>query len=127
MPYELGRTLLFEGALLRRRTERRAARETLAHALTVFEGAGRVWADRVRAELERIPVRRSREGMTPTEEVVARLAADGLTTKQIAERAFVSPKTVEGNLSRIYRKLGVHSRAELVRAMTERGPTPASH
>jgi DNA-binding CsgD family transcriptional regulator len=120
IPYELGRTLLAKGQLLRRRNERRAARAALEDAVEVFERAGSIaWADRARDELKRIPVRRSNTGLTPTEQTVADLASAGLTNKQIAERAFLSPKTVEGNLTRIYLKLGVHSRAELVRAMVE--------
>ena len=55
---------------------------------------------------------------------MAKLLAAGLTVRQVAERAFLSPKTVEGNLARIYLKLGVHSRAELGRAMSEREAVP---
>ena len=58
--------------------------------------------------------------MTPTEERIAVLAAQGLTNRTIAEQIFVSPKTVESNLARVYRKLGIRSRAELGRAMAER-------
>jgi DNA-binding CsgD family transcriptional regulator len=127
MPYELGRTLLAQGQVLRRRSERRAARTALERAIEVFEGAGSiVWADRAREELKRVPVRRRREELTATEDTVARLAVAGLTNKQIAERAFLSPKTVEGNLTRIYLKLGVHSRAELVRAFAGLGGTAPS-
>ncbi len=123
MPYERGRSLLVHGQVLRRRKERREARAVLQEAVDSFESAGsRLWADRARDELRRVPVRRGTEGLTPTEEEVARLAAAGLTVKQIGERAFMSPKTVEGNLGRIYLKLGVHSRAELGRAMSEREP-----
>ena len=50
-------------------------------------------------------------GLTPTEERVARLAAEGLTNREIAERAFLSLKTVEVNLTRVYRKLGVRRAA----------------
>ena len=49
--------------------------------------------------------------LTPTEETVARLAAEGLTNREIAERTFLSPKTVEVNLTRVYRKLGVRRAA----------------
>ncbi|MFG3709032.1 response regulator transcription factor [Micromonospora sp. NPDC047670] len=51
--------------------------------------------------------------MTATEERVARLAARGRTNRDIASTLFISPKTVEANLARIYRKLGISSRAEL--------------
>jgi DNA-binding CsgD family transcriptional regulator len=78
------------------------------------------WVERARGELARVPVRRAPAGLTPTEERVARLAATGLTNKEIARRAFVSAKTVEANLARAYGKLGVNSRAELGRMMVER-------
>jgi len=68
-----------------------------------------------------VPVRRAPADLTATEETIAQLAAEGLTNRAIAERIFVSPKTVESNLGRVYRKLGIHSRAELGRAMAERG------
>jgi DNA-binding CsgD family transcriptional regulator len=121
MPFERGRTLLALGQLLRRRKERRAARKVLEQALAIFDDlAVSVWAERVRGELARIPVRRAAGDLTPTEEAIAGLAASGLTNRVIAERVFVSPKTVESNLARVYRKLGIRSRAELGRAMAER-------
>jgi DNA-binding NarL/FixJ family response regulator len=121
MPLECGRTLLVLGQLLRRRKERREARRHLQEALAVFEsvGAGH-WAARARAELSRVPVRRTPSELTATETTIASLAATGLTNRAIAERIFVSPKTVESNLARVYRKLGIRSRAELGRAMAER-------
>ena len=56
-------------------------------------------------------------GLTPSEQRVAELAASGMTNRDVAAALFISPKTVEANLSRIYRKLGIHSRAELGRRM----------
>ena len=121
MPFERARTLLAWGRLLRRRKERREARAALDETLAVFEQLGaRVWAERARAELARVPVRRAPKDLTATEETIAGLAASGLTNRAIAERIFVSPKTVESNLARVYRKLGIRSRAELGRAMAER-------
>ena len=121
MPFEQARTLLALGQVQRRRNERRAARSSLEGATAIFERLGvRAWAERARAELARVPVRRAPADLTPTEETIARLAASGLTNKEVAERAFVSPKTVEANLSRVYEKLGLHSRAELGRVMSER-------
>jgi ATP/maltotriose-dependent transcriptional regulator MalT len=121
MPLERARTLLVLGQLLRRRKERRQARSALLEALAAFEELGSpVWAGRARAELARLPARRAPSGLTPTEDAIAKLAATGLTNRVIAERVFVSPKTVEANLARVYRKLGIHSRAELGRAMAER-------
>lgn len=66
-----------------------------------------------------MPVRRAPSELTATEETIAGLAASGLTNRLIAERIFVSPKTVESNLARVYRKLGIRSRAELGRAIAE--------
>jgi DNA-binding CsgD family transcriptional regulator len=68
--------------------------------------------------------RGDRDALTASEERVAALAVAGLTNREIAERAFMSPKTVEAHLARAYRKLGIRSRAELGRVMAERG-TPA--
>jgi len=121
MPFERARTLLALGQVRRRRKERRAARTAFEEALALFERLGaEPWAERTRRELARVPVRRAPGDMTPTEETIAALAAQGLTNRTIAERIFVSPKTVESNLARVYRKLGIGSRAELGRAMAER-------
>lgn len=121
MPFERARTMLVLGRILRRRNERRAAREALEAALQEFDRLGAaLWAEKARGELARVPVRKAPAELTPTEEKIARLAADGLTNREVAERAFVSPKTVEANLARVYGKLGVRSRAELGRVMAER-------
>jgi DNA-binding NarL/FixJ family response regulator len=80
-----------------------------------------LWAERARAEIERTGVRHQPgDALTPTELRVAELAADGLTNKRIADTVFISAKTVEANLARVYLKLGIRSRAELGRAMAER-------
>lgn len=121
MPFERARTLLALGQVHRRHGERRAARAAFEQALAIFVRLGnQPWVGRARAELARVPVRRAPADLTPSEETIARLAASGLTNKEVAERAFVSPKTVEANLSRVYEKLGVHSRAQLGRVMGER-------
>jgi DNA-binding CsgD family transcriptional regulator len=119
MPFERARTLLLVGQLRRRRREKRLARTALHEALAVFEDLRTpVWAERARSELARIPDHQSAGSLTPTEETVARLAAEGLTNREIAERTFLSPKTVEVNLTRIYRKLGVR-RAALASRLAE--------
>jgi DNA-binding NarL/FixJ family response regulator len=119
MPFERARSLLLLGQLRRRRREKRVAREALDEALVTFEGLHTpMWAERARSELARIPGRQSAGSLTPTEERVARLAAEGLTNREIAERTFLSPKTVEVNLTRVYRKLGVR-RAALARRLAE--------
>jgi DNA-binding NarL/FixJ family response regulator len=120
MPLERARTLLLAGQARRRYKQRGLAREALTEALEVFEAAGATrWAERAASERARIghPAPGSDE-LTGTEQRVADLAAEGLSNREIAERAFVSIKTVEANLTRVYRKLGVRSRAGLVRAMS---------
>ncbi len=117
IPLERGRALLAHGAVHRRARHKRAARESLQSARREFEGMGAAaWAERANAELNRVGGRApSAGGLTPTEDRVAELVADGLQTKQVAAALFVSAKTVEGHLTNIYAKLGVHSRTELAR------------
>ncbi|MGZ4203085.1 MAG: helix-turn-helix transcriptional regulator, partial [Thermoleophilaceae bacterium] len=122
MPLEHGRTLLILGQLQRRRGERRAARESLERATAIFEDIGApLWAEKARAEVRRIGVRRAPTELTENERLVAELAATGATNREIAERLFMSRRTVEANLARAYRKLGIHSRAELGATMAGRG------
>ena len=128
MPLELGRTFLISGLVKRRAKQKRAARDAFMRALETFETVGaRLWAARAQSELERTGVRHSAgDELTPTELRVAGLAAQGLTNRRIADTLFVSAKTVEANLARIYLKLGIRSRAELGAAMVERASrTPA--
>jgi len=118
MPFDRARTVFVLGQVHRRRREKGYARAALTEALATFEELGTpIWADRARAELARIPLRRAAssdvDSLTATEEQIARMVADGLTNREIADRVFLSPKTVEVNLTRIYRKLGVRSRAAL--------------
>jgi DNA-binding CsgD family transcriptional regulator len=75
-----------------------------------------LWAERVREELARVGGRApSGDDLTPTEEKIARHVALGLTNREVAATLFVTPKTVESALTRVYRKLGVRSRTELAR------------
>lgn len=121
VPFEVARTLLAHGRVLRRRKQRRLARESLERARETFAALGAdAWQHRADDELRRIPVRRAPEELSETELSIARLAADGMSNRAIAERVFVSVKTVETNLKRAYRKLGISSRAQLARALDER-------
>ena len=125
MPFERARTLLVFGEVRRRAKQKRAAREVLEAALAAFEELGaELWAKRARAELARIGGRvPTGETLTPAERRVAELVAEGRPTKLVAAELFVSVKTVEGHLSRIYAKLSVRSRAELAaRFARERPP-----
>lgn len=123
-PFELARTLLVHGQVLRRANQRRAAGEALGQAAAIFERLpAPLWRRRARDEAARLGARRDAgASLTPSEREVADLAARGLTNRQVAERLFVSPKTVEANLSRVYSKLGIGSRAELGRVMTAGSP-----
>jgi DNA-binding CsgD family transcriptional regulator len=113
-PFERARTLLVLGTVQRRAKQKRAARDALGGALATFEQLGaELWAARTRAELARIGGRAPASGLTPTEERVATLIAAGRTYREAADELFISPKTVQWNLSKVYRKLGIRSRAEL--------------
>ena len=120
LPFELGRALLVRGRLQRRVKQKRAAADTLREALAIFERLGATaWEAQARAELDRVGLRRSPDELTATERRVADLAATGLTNREVAQQAFMSPKTVQANLTRVYRKLGIRSRAELGARMAE--------
>ncbi|HKB29466.1 MAG TPA: helix-turn-helix transcriptional regulator [Streptosporangiaceae bacterium] len=84
-------------------------------ALTTFTRSGAVlWAAQAQAEIARLGLRANQpHDLTPSERQVADLAAQGLTNREVARALFVSAKTVDATLSRIYRKLGVRSRTEL--------------
>jgi DNA-binding CsgD family transcriptional regulator len=124
--FESARTLLAFGERLRRAGRRVDARPRLRQALAAFEqlGAAR-WADRAATELSATgeTVRRSADGwrvaLTPQELQVSMLLADGHTTREAAAALFLSPKTVEYHLRKVYTKLGVHSREELAAAMAD--------
>ena len=119
-PLELGRTLLCLGAARRQAREKKAAREMLEQAFAIFEELeARLWAERARAELARISGRRaSSDGLTETERRVAELAAHGRTNKEIAAELYMGVSTVEAHLSRVYRKLGIRSRASLAHGLS---------
>jgi DNA-binding CsgD family transcriptional regulator len=115
------RTRLCYGERLRRARRRRDARDQLRPALETFERLGaRPWAERAGAELratgERLRARgREHEELTAQELRISLQAAEGKTNRQIGAAMFLSPKTVEFHLGRAYRKLGITSRAELIR------------
>lgn len=115
MPFELARIALLAGRLDRRRKARRSASIHLDRARAGFAGLGAArWVDIADAELARIGRRApATDALTETEDAVARLAARGLTNREVGEAAFLTPKSVEGVLARVYGKLGIRSRAEL--------------
>jgi DNA-binding NarL/FixJ family response regulator len=119
MPFERARTQLLLGQLYRRQRQKESTTTTLTQALAAFEGMKTaLWADRTRNELARTAVSSGQTTLlTASEERVAELAASGMTNRDIGAEVFISPKTVEANLARIYRKLEIHTRAELGRVI----------
>jgi ATP/maltotriose-dependent transcriptional regulator MalT len=113
MPFELARTQLLLGQLERRQRHREAAKATLRTALGAFEEMGTpLWAARARAALARTAPSRG-SVLIPSEQRIAELAASGMSNQDIAAALFISAKTVEANLTRVYRKLAIRSRAQL--------------
>ncbi len=112
---EAARTILVAGQVERRRRQKAAAADHLRRAAGLFEHMGAaIWAQRARAELGRVGLRPpAPTELTTSERRVAELIAAGRTNREAAAQLFMSPKTVEAKLARIYRKLGVHSRAQL--------------
>jgi DNA-binding CsgD family transcriptional regulator len=126
-PFERARTLLVLGQIQRRAKQKRVARESLEAALAIFEEFGaRLWAEKARAELARISGRAPTGGLTVTEQRIAELVAGGRSNKEVAAALFVTVKTVERNLSRIYEKLGIRSRTELTRRFAQEQITQIS-
>jgi DNA-binding CsgD family transcriptional regulator len=123
MPFELARTLLAHGTLQRRRKQRAMAAETLRQARDVFASLDSpLWAEKAQSELDRIGIRSQAQlVLTPVEEQIALLASQGHNNREIADLLFISRKTVEANLTHIYRKLGIHSRAQLGTALAQTG------
>lgn len=118
-PFELARTLLVAGEVERRARQKRSARSFLERAVGGFDRLGASgWSAKASAALDRVggPAA-ARAELTPTEQRVASLVADGKTNREVADALFVTVKTVEANLSRIFHKLGLRSRKELIRAM----------
>ncbi|WP_319458315.1 ATP-binding protein [Mycobacterium sp. RTGN4] len=124
MPFERARTQLLLGQLQRRQRQKSSATASLGEALQTFEGLQTtLWADRVRGELVRTnvgPSGRTAQQLTPAEQRVAELAASGMTNREIATALFISPKTVDVNLYRVYRKLDIQSRSQLARRLVHR-------
>jgi DNA-binding CsgD family transcriptional regulator len=131
-PFALARTRLCYGERLRRAGRRVDAREQLRAALQTFElVSARPWAERARRELRASgeTLRRREpddaEPLTPQELQIALQVAEGRSNKEAGAALFLSHKTIEFHLSRVYRKLDIRSRAELIRLLA-REPTVAS-
>jgi DNA-binding CsgD family transcriptional regulator len=127
LPFELAWAWLVKGRLYRRLKQRRSAAEAFREALAVFERLGApTWVEQARTELARVgPRRRAPDELTAMELRVAQLIASGMTNREVAKAAFMSAKTVEAHVARVYRKLGIRSRAELGTRMRDKFETPA--
>jgi DNA-binding CsgD family transcriptional regulator len=131
-PYERARTQLAYGERLRRDRRKTEARAQLRSALETFEGVGAdLWAQRARGELNATGgSARKRDAstiddLTPQELRIAQLVAAGASNRDAAAQLFVSPKTVEYHLRKVFLKLGLSSRIELARlqlAGADQGP-----
>ena len=124
-PLPRARLELVTAGHLRRSGQRAAAAELLERAAERLRRAGaRLWLERCERELAACglnPRKRSRHGaaavLTPQERMVARLAAEGHTNREVAEELYISVKTVEHHLSRVYAKLGVQGRVQMAAAL----------
>jgi DNA-binding CsgD family transcriptional regulator len=125
---DFARSRLLYGEWLRRENRRTDAREQLRLAYEAFLAMGAdAFAERARHELlatgEKVRTRNdeTRDELTPQEEQIARLARDGLTNPEIAAQLFLSPRTVEWHLRKVFGKLGISSRRQLRSALPEAG------
>jgi DNA-binding NarL/FixJ family response regulator len=116
LPFVQARTRLALASALRRARSKRRARQLFDDAIAGFDGLGaRSWAERARREAARVSGRAPAGNvLTATEQRVAALVAEGRSNREVAQTLVVTPRTVEAHLTRIYAKLGLRSRAELV-------------
>ncbi|GAA3464867.1 LuxR C-terminal-related transcriptional regulator [Saccharothrix longispora] len=121
-PLELAKTELFYANRLRRNRKPRQARELLHDAVHHFEHyEADHWADRARAELRATgepaegPTGSRVADLTPQQRQIAHLVAEGATNREVAERLFLSRRTVEHHLRNIFTRLDIRSRVELVK------------
>jgi DNA-binding CsgD family transcriptional regulator len=125
-PFDRARTQLLYGEALRRARRRADSREHLRAAFTTFEQLGASpWAERARAEL-RVSGETARQRnpstldqLTPQELQIVRFVGQGATNREVAAQLFLSPRTIDYHLRQIFTKLGISSRAELIRLHVE--------
>lgn len=123
-PFEATRSRLALGQVYRRAGYKGMAGEALNAAADAFEQLGIPrWAERARDEAGRVGLHPSTSTLTETERRVAELVGSGHSNQETAAALFVSVKTVEANLTRIYRKLSVRSRTELANHLNKPGST----
>ena len=129
-PFEQARTELLYGEWLWRQRQRREARRHLGRAADLFHQVGAPpWEERAEAELRATGETARRrdpstlDRLTPQELQIAGLVAAGMTNRQIAAQLYLSPRTIDYHLRKVFSKLGVASRTELVRmGVPERAP-----
>ena len=131
-PFDFARLEMSYGTWLRRQRRITESRPHLRAARDMFDSLGvQPWADKARAELrasgERIPeaARAPRQALSPQELQIAQMAASGLSNREIADRLFLSHRTVGAHLYRVFPKLGIASRSELARALESTEPALA--
>jgi DNA-binding CsgD family transcriptional regulator len=124
-PLERARSLLVKGQVHRRYKQKSLARRELTAAAEAFAALdAKIFEARARDELRRVGLRPpAAQELTETERRIADLTATGMRSAEVASTLFLSTKTVSGNLTRIYRKLGLRNRTELVRYLSEQ-PNP---
>jgi DNA-binding NarL/FixJ family response regulator len=125
-PYDQARTRLLYGEFLRRRRHPVRARVHLRAAADTLDRLGcQAWAERARTELRAAgesttgPAQAGFTELTPQELQIVRLVSEGLSNRQVAEQLFLSPRTVEYHLYKVYPKLGIGSRTDLIRRWSE--------
>ncbi|MET0526054.1 MAG: LuxR C-terminal-related transcriptional regulator, partial [Nocardioides sp.] len=123
-PFESARSRLALGQVYRRAGYKGMANETLISAADAFDQLGTPrWAERARDEAGRVGLHATSNTLTETERRVAELVGSGHSNQETAAELFISVKTVEANLTRIYRKVGVRSRTELANSLDRLDPT----
>jgi len=131
-PFERARTALAYGEFLRRAQRKTEARVQLRDALATFDGLHTaLWAERARAELAATGITARKrdpstlDTLTPQELRIAKLVAGGASNREVASQLFLSQKTVEYHLRKVFMKLGVSSRVELARQPLQTVPVAA--
>jgi DNA-binding CsgD family transcriptional regulator len=121
-PFLQARTELLYGEWLRRERQRREARRHLRRAADLFRQVGAPpWEERAEAELRATGEKARRrdpstlDELTPQELQIAGLVATGMTNRQVAEQLYLSPRTIDYHLRKVFSKLGIASRTELAR------------
>jgi len=124
-PFEAARSRLALGQVARRAGHKGIAAEALTATAEIFDQVGAtLWAERARGDAARTGLQPTSTTLTGTERRLAELVSQGHSNHEVAAEMFISVKTVEANLTRIYRKLSVRSRTELSARLGHGGVEP---